>query len=226
MGQMAAPNLLVLADLIAPFIPIGLCGSLSVIAGGLSLLFPTCWRKPLPNTLDEAENRVLIPVKDRYPSFADLKHSKLDANSLSSGNVYTIPPTYVKGDVGNYQTRVVNGVDTILRQDAQSHSHEYSVNAHQQSQQVLHSVQHRPNRGVAHDDSDSRLSDLDDDIENVNWRLYAYQNSNSNETKDRDMHVFSKAAATTNVGNSHQQLVDAGINLQQTHVHRVAETNL
>ncbi|XP_053210224.1 organic cation transporter protein-like [Panonychus citri] len=56
-GQMSAPNLLVLAELIAPFIPIGLCGSLSMIAGGLSLLFPDFWRKPLPNTLSDVENR-------------------------------------------------------------------------------------------------------------------------------------------------------------------------
>ncbi|XP_015791425.1 uncharacterized protein LOC107368126 [Tetranychus urticae] len=56
-GQMSAPNLLVLANLIAPFIPIGLCGSLSMIAGGLSLLFPDFWRKPLPNTLSDVENR-------------------------------------------------------------------------------------------------------------------------------------------------------------------------
>uniref|UniRef100_T1L5K9 Uncharacterized protein n=1 Tax=Tetranychus urticae TaxID=32264 RepID=T1L5K9_TETUR len=54
---MSAPNLLVLANLIAPFIPIGLCGSLSMIAGGLSLLFPDFWRKPLPNTLSDVENR-------------------------------------------------------------------------------------------------------------------------------------------------------------------------
>uniref|UniRef100_T1L1N6 Major facilitator superfamily (MFS) profile domain-containing protein n=1 Tax=Tetranychus urticae TaxID=32264 RepID=T1L1N6_TETUR len=57
-GRMSAPNLLVLVS--QPhrsFHPIGLCGSLSMIAGGLSLLFPDFWRKPLPNTLSDVENR-------------------------------------------------------------------------------------------------------------------------------------------------------------------------
>ena len=99
-GHMAAPNLLVLADLIAPFIPLGLCGSLSVVAGGLSLLFPSCWRKPLPNTVAEAENKALVPIKDRYPSFRDLTRSgklaSLTAPSPTPSNVYSVPPTHPK----------------------------------------------------------------------------------------------------------------------------------
>lgn len=83
---MAAVNLLILADLIAPLIPLGLCGSLSVVAGGLSLLFPSCWRRPLPNTVEEAENKALIPIKDRYPSFRDLNRTGLKLVSLASGN--------------------------------------------------------------------------------------------------------------------------------------------
>lgn len=99
-GHMAAPNLLILADLIAPFIPLGLCGSLSVVAGGLSLLFPSCWRKPLPNTVEEAENKALVPIKDRYPSFRDLSRSgklaALVSPSPAPSNVYSVPQTCPK----------------------------------------------------------------------------------------------------------------------------------
>lgn len=101
---MAAVNLLILADLIAPFIPLGLCGSLSVVAGGLSLLFPSCWRRPLPNTVEEAENKALIPIKDRYPSFRDLNRTGMklaslaSANSPAPSNLYSShPPTSTKG---------------------------------------------------------------------------------------------------------------------------------
>lgn len=203
MGQMAAPHLLVLADLIAPFIPIGLCGSLSVIAGGLSLLFPTCWRKPLPNTLDEAENKVLIPVKDRYPSFRDLKNGKfcsLGGITSSANNVYTIPPTYPKTDIkydDHIQNDSINGMTV------------YSLNPDGNGI--------RPS-GVYNEDNDSRLSDLEDEIENGNWRLYSSQ-MQGHELKDRDVqHVFSKAA-TRAPDTMKISYAKSG------HVH-VAETNL
>jgi len=101
---MASPNLLILADLLAPFIPLGLCGSLCIIGGGLSLLFPSCWRRPLPNTVEEAENKALIPIKDRYPSFRDLsrtgKLASLAAASPAPSNVYSLPPNSAQQGVG------------------------------------------------------------------------------------------------------------------------------
>ncbi|KAI1291778.1 Solute carrier family 22 member 8 [Halotydeus destructor] len=206
MGQMAAPNLLVLAELIAPFIPIGLCGSLSVIGGGLSLLFPSCWRKPLPNTVDEVENKVLIPVKDRYPSFTELKSRKPDIARLRTGsvqsNIYSIPgTTIVKRDSGQAVGGAQNSTMAVV----------YNLNKSTTEKPAMDDQD-----GL---DSSSSVLD-DDDIEHHNWQLYSYQ-VNGNEARDRDLHVFTSAQNTTQNGADGQRYANG-----QTRVHRVAETNL
>lgn len=119
-----------------------MCGSLSIVAGGLSLLFPACWRRPLPNTLEEAENRRLIPLKERYPSFRDLKNGKI--NSIPglgvgvNGNVYTIPPN-------NYDKTQVKQAD-----DAQSDINQNAINNQSNGNvykraQNGHSINHQVN---------------------------------------------------------------------------------
>lgn len=126
-GQAVAPYLLVLTHLIAPFIPIGLCGSLMVIGGGLSLLFPSCWRRPLPNTLEEAENKVVIPFKSNHLNFqlngsSDGKEGFESLNRrhtlTSVSNLYTVPSTQPKfgqetnrGSDDLYYPPSVGGVD-------------------------------------------------------------------------------------------------------------------
>lgn len=112
-----------LTHLIASFIPVGLCGSLMVVGGGLSLLFPSCWRRPLPNTLEEAENKVMIPSKLSHSSFSLLPEGKqfesLNRRTLNSvANVYTVPTTQPKfgqernrGSEDVYYPPSVGGVD-------------------------------------------------------------------------------------------------------------------
>lgn len=143
---------------------------------------------------------MLIPIKDRYPSYGDLKHGKMDTHSLSS-NVYTIAPTtYVKGDA-TFDTRITSA-DTLNRQLVTTYATpEYLA----------------PHRTTLQDDADhisNRLSELEDELlENGNWRLYSYPVT---DAKDRDMHVFSKVANATMDGS----------NVKPMAVHRVAETNL
>jgi hypothetical protein len=227
---MAAPHLLVLADLIAPFIPIGLCGSLSVIAGGLSLLFPSVWRKPLPNSLEEAENKKLIPIKERYPSFRDLKGTAFDSlppgnGSIGTGNVYTLSPSYGKTEPKFEE----------MDHHSESGSNYYPVNG---NQEPVIGGNVRPT-ALYNDDTESRLSDLEDEIQNGNWKLYGPQEGHPQSQSQlpsavdstgadgnrslRDMHVFSKH------NRHHPEVGPMSNNLmrsQQTHVHRVAETNL
>ena len=203
---MAAPNLLILADLIAPFIPLGLCGSLSVVAGGLSLLFPSCWRKPLPNTVEEAENKALVPIKDRYPSFRDLtrigKVGSLSAASPAPSNVYSVPPTYPKGhDRRSPVTR------------------SYTLDHHQGHSPI-----------EQYFESHYEVADPDveiDEFQNGNWQLYgetgaANQTFDSNQQQHkrapRDGHVF-KAASRGYVRHP-------GDFSQLTSTDHVAETNL
>ncbi|RWS27600.1 organic anion transporter-like protein [Leptotrombidium deliense] len=190
-AEMAAPNLLVLADLIAPFVPIGLCGSLSVIAGALSLLFPNCWRKPLPNNLEEAENRRLIPVKERYPSFRQLKNGKVvtlvSSAPLTQSNVYTIDPVSEKTDV--------KLKEAYCQQSGQNYSQRQQSGQTQRAEQAIGSS--RPS-GL-YDDNDSKLSDLEE-FTHSNWRLYSnemqpqpvYKTSDSRDVNRsfRDLHVF------------------------------------
>lgn len=185
---MAAPNLLILADLIAPFIPLGLCGSLSVVAGGLSLLFPSCWRKPLPNTVEEAENKALVPIKDRYPSFRDLSRSgklaSLTAASPAPSNVYSVPPTYPK-----------EGAD---RRSPVTRS--YTLEHHHHERQSPVDQYFEGHYEVA--DPDVEI----DEFENGNWQLYG-ESGVGNQTVNysnqphhkrthvpRDGHVFKSAS--------------------------------
>lgn len=154
-GHMAAPNLLILADLIAPFIPLGLCGSLSVVAGGLSLLFPSCWRRPLPNTVEEAENKALVPIKDRYPSFRDLTRSgklaSLTSPSPAPSNVYSVPPTFPK------DTECAGRRSPVLQSYTVTQHHSYSPS--QQFYEEGHYEVADPEMGV-------------EEFQNGNWQLY------------------------------------------------------
>lgn len=168
-GHMAAPNLLILADLIAPFIPLGLCGSLSVVAGGLSLLFPSCWRRPLPNTVQEAENRALVPIKDRYPSFRDLTRSgklaSMTAPSPAPSNVYSMPPTNPHDGVAR-DTR-----SPVLQSYTVTQDHSFSPN---DPYFEGHYEVADPEMGV-------------EEFENGNWQLYggSSQVFESNQTEHK-----------------------------------------
>lgn len=207
---MAAPNLLILADLIAPFIPLGLCGSLSVVAGGLSLLFPSCWRKPLPNTVEEAENKALVPIKDRYPSFRDLtrigKLASLTAASPAPSNVYSVPPTYPK--------ETTDRRSPVVRSYTLDHHHQHHG--------------HSPIDPYFEGHYEVADPDVEiDEFQNGNWQLYG-DSAVSDQTFDanqaqhkrmtRDGHVF-KAASRGYVRHP-------GDLTQLTSGDRVAETNL
>ncbi|CAG2105919.1 unnamed protein product [Medioppia subpectinata] len=225
-GQMAAPHLLVLAQLIAPFIPIGLCGSLSVVAGGLSLLLPTCYRKPLPNTIEEAENKRLpVQLKHRYPSYRDLKDGKISSIPISgtntlNGNVYTIGP---------------NGLDKT------------NVKHHTDGQHMIDGIPgsggltvlpapHRPNT-VYNDDTDSRLSDLEEDInESNNWRLFANELSRQSNAKmlinrldsydGREVDLLGRSSAMGATVNGYPNGLTHNMGRIGRGVDPVAETNL
>ncbi|RWS12894.1 organic anion transporter-like protein [Dinothrombium tinctorium] len=182
------------AELIAPFVPIGLCGSLAVIAGALSLLFPNCWRKPLPNTVEEAENRKLIPIKERYPSFRELKNKKLSSltqNPVTQSNVYTVDPVVEKTSV--------KCKEMLCAQRDENCNQRQAPNQTQQSEMVNASV--RP-LGL-YDAADSKLSDLEEEYNRGNWRLYPneinsqqmYKVVTTNREVNRslsDMHEFNR----------------------------------
>lgn len=192
---MAAPNILILADLIAPFIPLGMCASLAIIAGGLSLLFPSCWRRPLPNTVEEAENKALVPVKDRYPSFRDLnrtgKLASLAAASPSLSNVYSVPPTFPKRDDGRHpivqsQSYTVNHDPETQDSNDQHYVTNYEITGHDIED------------GSSRDDGNWRLFEPHlSDFDTIDPRS-VYQHSRS-----RDHHVFkaSRVHMHSNGGN-------------------------
>jgi len=139
-----------------------------VVAGGLSLLLPTCYRKPLPNTIEEAENkRLAVQLKHRYPSYRDLKDGKISSVTIAgnavNANVYTIGP---------------NGLDKTNVKHSQ---HPDMTDGIPQNLTVL--PLNRPNT-VYNDDTDSRLSDLEEDInESNNWRLFANELSRQSNAK-------------------------------------------
>jgi len=222
-----------------------LCGSLSVVGGGLSLLFPTCYRKPLPNTIEEAENKRLpLPLKQRYPSFRDLKNGKISSVTVTAngvnGNVYTIPPNnYDKTQVKLSQQSDIN--QNPINQNNNIYEHRlisYELNR-RGSNASLTGI--RPIT-LYNDDADSRLSDLEEDInEGNNWRLYSNEFSTHPNTKLpihqvdshdvnrslRDMNIFARPVVAlrqhsngfTNSNVNHTKRT-------QTQRHSVAETNL
>lgn len=174
-----------------------------MVAGGLSLLFPTCYRKPLPNTIEEAENKRLIPLKQRYPSFRDLKNGKISSmtitanglpNGINNSNVYTIPPTHYdktqvklaeqQEDLNNQNGFVENGNIYDQRFNKIIQRNDVSGNG---------SVALRP-ATFYNDDEESRLSDLEEELNetnsNNNWRLYSHEyilhpNSSSSQVQLR-----------------------------------------
>lgn len=144
-----------------PFIPLGLCGSLCVVAGGLSLLFPSCWRRPLPNTVAEAENKALVPIKDRYPSFRDLTRSgklaSLTSPSPAPSNVYSVPPTFPK------DTECASRRSPVLQSYTVTQHHSYSPS---EPYYEGHYEVADPEMGV-------------DEFQNGNWQLYAEEGATS-----------------------------------------------
>ena len=175
-------NFVIQSDLIAPFIPIGLCGSLLVCGGGLSLLFPNCQRKPLPNTLEEAENKRLpASLKHRYPSFRDLKNGKIYSVPVSgnglNGNVYTIAPNvYDKTNVKQHsdinqnhnfcEQKLTNGLQRQI------------------SATSLTGLTHMRPTALFNEDTESRISDLEEYVnESNNWRLFPNEFSSEVKTE-------------------------------------------
>jgi hypothetical protein len=196
---MVAPNLLILADLIAPFIPLGMCASLSIIAGGLSLLFPSCWRRPLPNTVEEAENKALVPVKDRYPSFRDLnrtgKLTSLAAASPAPSNVYSVPPTFPKNDIRH---PIVQSQSYTVNHEQESHDQHFVSN--------YEVTGHDIEDGSSRDDGNWRLFEPHlSDFDTIDPRSY----HNQPRLASRDHHVFKASRQYVNgegnfVPSSHQ----------------------
>lgn len=216
-GQAVSPYLMILTYLIAPFIPIGLCGSLMVIGGGLSLLFPSCWRRPLPNTLEEAENKVLIPSKMNHNSSISLLPEGKQFESLSRrhtmtsvSNVYMIPSTQPKfgqetnqGSEDVYYPPSVGGVD-FYPLDTDTEDSESGLGA-------------------------GAKGGLMEDVGGSNWKLLSQFNQDEGgfdlkkvilQNNSRDMQVFSPLSIQPS---DHQNRVPTAHYLPG---HFVAETNL
>lgn len=214
------------------------------MAGGLSLLFPTCYRKPLPNTIEEAENKRLPPhsLKHRYPSFRDLKNGKISSIAVTvngiNGNVYTIPPN-------NYdKTQVKIADQSDINQNAINHC---SSNIYEHNRLANYAIHRHESNGsigmrpatVYNDDADSRLSDLEEELnDRNNWRLYSHDystcpnnqlplrqiDSHDVNRSLRDMHVFTRPVGSTlQHNNSNGQNI---YNKRTQTRHHVAETNL
>ena len=238
-GQAVAPYLLVLTHLIAPFIPIGLCGSLMVIGGGLSLLFPSCWRRPLPNTLEEAENKVVIPFKSNHLSFqlsgsSDGKQAFESLNRrhtlTSVSNLYTVPSTQPKfgqetnrGSDDLYYPPSVGGVD-FYPLDSDTEVDSESALA-----------------GGANGNGGGLMVGglMVGDVGGSNWKLLS-QFSNQDEMYDlkktivqgnnnsRDMHVFSPLSTRSSDQTplNHHRVPTTHNHHHNLPAHFVAETNL
>lgn len=237
------------SELIAPFIPMGLCGSLLVCGGGLSLLFPNCNRKPLPNTVEEAENKTLpTSLKQRYPSYRDLKNGKISSvvvngsgcvNGCASGlnqNVYTIAPN---NGIDKTATKQSQHSDINQNQNPYEHRLEAQLERHESSaslsQMPFTQIQFRPTT-LYNDETDSRLSDIEDLNESNNWRLFSNfsQNQNPiNRMASFDNHLVEDVRGVNPLGRPSQlaNRFQAGVGLNgssnrfQTR-DSVAETNL
>lgn len=76
-------------------------GAMAILGGALTLLFSSVQERPLPNSLDDLQSNKLqcsssnsTATFRRYPSYRDLKsYCRSQANQMSGGNIYTIPPT-------------------------------------------------------------------------------------------------------------------------------------
>ena len=228
------------SELIAPFIPMGLCGSLLVCGGGLSLLFPNCYRKPLPNTVEEAENKTLpTTLKHRYPSYRDLKNGKISSvavngsgcvNGCATGlnqNVYTIAPnnTFDKTAAKQSQHSDINQNHNLYehRLDAGLERHESIASLTQ-----MPFTQFRPTT-LYNDDTDSRLSDIEDLNESNNWRLFPNFSPNQNPINRMgsfDNHlVADPLARPSQIANRYPNGANSNGRRYQTR-DAVAETNL
>ena len=193
---MAAPHLLVLTELIAPFIPLGLCGSLSVIAAGLSLLLPSCWRKPLPNTIDEAENRIILTLKETLRDLTAPKFGSLNERRAPSvNNIYTIHPTFPKMEEPAYCEHDLLTGDDYYEQPS------------------------RP-IGIYNDDTDSRLSDMEEAMKDGNWRLVCsrdrpgpmeLQERVEDRLRKRNEHLFTRYSMGNVPNPQHVQVAETNL---------------
>ena len=135
-------------------------------------MFPNCLRRPLPNTLEEAEDKRLpsVSLKQRYPSYRDLKNGKIYSVPVSgnglNGNVYTIGPNvYNKTDVKQSQLLDMNQSHNLYEQKFVN-----GLERHESTTSLTHI---RPT-ALYNEDTDSRLSDLEEDLnESNNWRLFS-----------------------------------------------------
>ena len=199
-------------------------------------MFPNCYRKPLPNTLEEAENKRLpesVKQKHRYPSFRDLKNGKIHSVPVSgnglNGNVYTIAPN------GYDKTNVKQTQNSDINQNHNIYEHKLKNGLERQTSATsLTALTHIRPTALYNEDTESRLSDLEEDVsEGNNWRLFSndFSSDVKTETNKLDPYVnrtFRDVLSRPSiVANRHHNALSH--NTQHIHSHSrdsVAETNL
>ncbi|XP_074602074.1 organic cation transporter protein-like [Brevipalpus obovatus] len=217
-GRMSASNLLVLADLIAPFIPIGLCGSLSMIAGGLSLLFPNCWRKALPNTLSDIENHDMgsSAASSIKKGPRPVGNSFQDLRGFNSNYVKTDPGdgAYPPGNLTEKKIPQNLQEDMDLCYQEQSIGRPSELNSETNGSVMVERVP-----SVFSLNPVPGISELESAIGTANWHLQHRQMVESNRSL-RDFQMFPKSDQIPFGSHPTTLLV------VENNVQRVAETNL
>jgi hypothetical protein len=200
-------------------------------------------------------------MKQRYPSYRDLKNGKistLNMNGMSNSNVYVIPPS----SYDKTQVKCAECIDqSDINQNAINHHNSSNLYEHQR----VHSngiQRHESNASasgmnrpatVYNDDDSSRLSDLEEEInDGNNWRLYSHDCNNMSipfthtnpthlhlqqqhlvDTYDvnrslRDMHVLNRQMIPIPVTRQHSLTLPNGlVATKRKHAsHHLSETNL
>ena len=129
-----------------------------MIAGGLSLLFPNLWRKPLPNTLSEMEAKKASPRISRYCNYSDLKkaHSKYNNANRS---VYTMNGKE-NGDYDIDDQRLLNQLSGLCKSEVNPNVSNLEEELNQGNWHLF-SVDNRPcDENVKSDDSERSFRDM------------------------------------------------------------------
>ncbi|XP_022253488.1 uncharacterized protein LOC111088248 [Limulus polyphemus] len=193
-AELIAPHLTWLSDHTIPYIPLTVCGILLIISGGLTLTLPACQKRPLPNTLNEAEEMEYnysmhaSMNKNRYCS-QDHSNSLFFMSSQSTNDIR-------QGEIDALRREAYHTKDVQI-EDEEEQSLQYSETIFPVKGSVFfgslryarHEGMHEPRDDQG--DSQSRLTDLEDELTKV-WELNKHHSApdTKEEGPSKDLDVF------------------------------------
>lgn len=179
-----------------------------MIGGGLSLLFPNCWRRPLPNTLTDVENKNDL----NYPKKGPI------SNSMRGMPGYT--SNFLKSDPGDG----AYPLDMNEKTDAKALQHEMDLCYREPNPEASEFVTEIANGTLGRSSAVfglnpmAHISELETFMGTANWHLQHRQIMESNRSL-RDFQLYPKTSQVPTTSPSTVLVVE-------NTVQKVAETNL